>query len=197
MPVKNWVVGCWHGYSVWGKVQICIWPSWCHCHSLSLAPVNPDWFYLPGFTFLVPAHRGSSGHRPGGHKTVILVPNCIIRAVCEHLRSKFSMICKTLYRCALCRLYLLSISGVMVNFCCGTLPVPFLLPSLSIPLLRCRPPLIQLGCLGSAVSTPAPSRVWGRVPPQTYLQAFLHPKTTSGDTQVFVLLTASLSIRRA
>jgi len=21
---------------------------WCHCHSLSLAPVNPDWFYLSG-----------------------------------------------------------------------------------------------------------------------------------------------------
>jgi len=25
-----------------GKVQICIWPSSRHCHSLSLAPVNPD-----------------------------------------------------------------------------------------------------------------------------------------------------------
>ena len=34
--------------SVWGGVQTCIWPSWCHCHSLSLAPVNPDWFYLSG-----------------------------------------------------------------------------------------------------------------------------------------------------
>ena len=22
---------------VWSEVQICIWPSWCHCHSLSLA----------------------------------------------------------------------------------------------------------------------------------------------------------------
>ena len=31
---------------VWVKVQICIWLSWCHCHSLSFAPVNPDWFYL-------------------------------------------------------------------------------------------------------------------------------------------------------
>ena len=29
-------------------VQICIWPSCCHCHSLSLTPVNPDWFYLSG-----------------------------------------------------------------------------------------------------------------------------------------------------
>jgi len=36
----------------------------CHCHSLSLAPVNPDWFYLPGFTFLVPAHPGSPGQNP-------------------------------------------------------------------------------------------------------------------------------------
>jgi len=25
--------------SVWDEVNICIWPSWCHCHSLSLAPV--------------------------------------------------------------------------------------------------------------------------------------------------------------
>jgi len=25
--------------SVWGEMQICIWPSWCHCHSLSLTPV--------------------------------------------------------------------------------------------------------------------------------------------------------------
>ena len=51
---------------IWVKVQICIWPSWCHCHSLSLAPVNPDWFYLRGFTLLVPAHPGSPGQKPRG-----------------------------------------------------------------------------------------------------------------------------------
>jgi len=35
--------------SLWDELQmICIWPSWCHCHSLSLAVVNPDWFYLSG-----------------------------------------------------------------------------------------------------------------------------------------------------
>jgi len=33
---------------IWGEVQICIWPSWCHCNTLSLNPVNPDWFYLSG-----------------------------------------------------------------------------------------------------------------------------------------------------
>ena len=26
--------------SVWSEVQTCIWPSWRHCHSLSLAPVK-------------------------------------------------------------------------------------------------------------------------------------------------------------
>ena len=37
--------------SVWSEVQTCIWPSWCHCHSLSLASVKSGLF----FTFLVPA----------------------------------------------------------------------------------------------------------------------------------------------
>ena len=35
--------------SVWSEVQTCIWPSWCHCHSLSLASVKsrlvlPFWY---------------------------------------------------------------------------------------------------------------------------------------------------------
>jgi len=34
---------------VWVKVQICIWPSWCHCHSLSCSSksrlILPFWFY--------------------------------------------------------------------------------------------------------------------------------------------------------
>jgi len=33
--------------SVWCEVQICTWLSWCHCHSLSLAP-DWFWFYLSG-----------------------------------------------------------------------------------------------------------------------------------------------------
>jgi len=37
--------------SVWSKVETCIWPSWCHCHSLSLASVKsrlvlPFWYRL-------------------------------------------------------------------------------------------------------------------------------------------------------
>ena len=34
---------------VWDEVQICTWPS--HCHSQSLAPVNPHWFYIPVLPF--------------------------------------------------------------------------------------------------------------------------------------------------
>ena len=37
--------------SVWSEVHTCIWPSWCHCHSLSLASVksrlvSPFWYRL-------------------------------------------------------------------------------------------------------------------------------------------------------
>ena len=45
--------------SVWGKVQTCIWPSWCHCHSLSLAPAKSRLVA----TFLVLAHPCSLGQR--------------------------------------------------------------------------------------------------------------------------------------
>ena len=36
---------------VWSEVHTCIWPSWCHCHSLSLASVKsrlvlPFWYRL-------------------------------------------------------------------------------------------------------------------------------------------------------
>ena len=42
--------------SVWSKVQTCIWPCWCHCHSPSLASVKsrlvlPFWYR---FTQVVP-----------------------------------------------------------------------------------------------------------------------------------------------
>ena len=42
--------------SVWSEVQTCISPSWCHCHSLSLASVKsrlvlPFWYWL---TWVVP-----------------------------------------------------------------------------------------------------------------------------------------------
>jgi len=40
---------------------------------MPLTGVNPDWFYLPGFIFLVPAHPGSPRQSPGGRKSVVVV----------------------------------------------------------------------------------------------------------------------------
>jgi len=49
-PVKN-SGGVLAWLSVWSEVQTCIWPSSCHCHSLSLASVKsrlvlPFWYQL-------------------------------------------------------------------------------------------------------------------------------------------------------
>jgi len=65
---------------VWVKVQICIWPSWCHWHSLSLAPVNPDWFYHPGFTFRVPVGEPVAGE-PSRQVGVSNLPRVVTRTL--------------------------------------------------------------------------------------------------------------------
>ena len=52
--------------SVWSEVQICIWLSWYHCNSLSLASVKSRLV----FTFLVLAHLGSPGKRAVKHVCV-------------------------------------------------------------------------------------------------------------------------------
>ena len=57
-PVKNkwWGATVLVWLFVWSKVQTCIWTTWCHCHSLSLASVKsrlvlPFWYQL---TWVVP-----------------------------------------------------------------------------------------------------------------------------------------------
>ena len=50
-PVKKLSGGVLAWLSVWSELQTCIWPSWCHCHSLSLASVKfrlvlPFWYRL-------------------------------------------------------------------------------------------------------------------------------------------------------
>ena len=55
-PVKQLSGGVLAWLSVWSEVQTCIRPSWCHCHSLSLALVKsrlvlPFWYRL---TWVVP-----------------------------------------------------------------------------------------------------------------------------------------------
>jgi len=50
-PVKKLSCGVLAWLSVWSEVQTCIRPSWCHCHSPSLASVKsrlvlPFWYWL-------------------------------------------------------------------------------------------------------------------------------------------------------
>ena len=45
-PVKNLSDGLLAWLSVWSEMQTCIWPSWCHCHSLSLASVKSSLFFF-------------------------------------------------------------------------------------------------------------------------------------------------------
>jgi len=45
---KNLSGGVLAWLSVWSEVQTCIWPSWCHCHSLSLASAKSRLVYLSG-----------------------------------------------------------------------------------------------------------------------------------------------------
>jgi len=56
--------------SVWSEVQTCIWPSWCHCHSLAVSCFSK---IQTGFTFLVPAHLGSPGNRAVKRVCVIVI----------------------------------------------------------------------------------------------------------------------------
>jgi len=57
-PVKNWVVRCWHGYLSGARCRL------AHAQLIRL-PLTVSCFskIQIGFTFLVPAHPGSPGHR--------------------------------------------------------------------------------------------------------------------------------------
>jgi len=68
--------------SFWGEVQICIWPSWCHCHSLSLASVKSR-------LVLVLAHPCNPGQSPEGCKTGV----CLCVCVCQVLWAKCLVHC--------------------------------------------------------------------------------------------------------
>jgi len=71
----------WWGAGVWSEVQTCIWPSWCHCHSLSLASVKSRLV----FSFLVPAHLGSPRKRAVKQ---LWVCACVVVNVCDVLSCR-------------------------------------------------------------------------------------------------------------
>ena len=57
-PVKNWVVRCWRGYLSGARCRLA-------CAQLMPLPLTVSCFskIQIGFTFLVPAHPGSPGHK--------------------------------------------------------------------------------------------------------------------------------------
>jgi len=73
-PVKKLSDGVLARLSLRGEVQICIWPSWCHCHSLSLASVKSR-------LVLVPPHPGNPGLSPDGCKMDVCV--CVHMYYCK------------------------------------------------------------------------------------------------------------------
>jgi len=68
------------------------WPSWCRCHSLSLPPVNPDWFYLPGFAFLVPDAGSSRYSQTKSLRTVKRLCVCVCVRACVRACVRVSAI---------------------------------------------------------------------------------------------------------
>ena len=72
--------------SVWSQVQTCIWPSWCHCHSLSLASVKsrlvlPFWYRL---TWVVP------------EKGPLNVCVCVLSNYCRDMLKSLILCCEPL-----------------------------------------------------------------------------------------------------
>ena len=47
-PVKNWVVGCWHGYLSGVRCRLAYGPADATAAHCLLLQKNPDWFYLSG-----------------------------------------------------------------------------------------------------------------------------------------------------
>jgi len=80
-PVKKLSGGVLAWLSVCDEMQICIWPSWCHRHSLSLASVKSR-------LVLVPANLDNPGESPEGRKTYVCVHFFVIG---EHRDFQFGV----------------------------------------------------------------------------------------------------------
>jgi len=112
--VKNLIGGVLAWLSVWGEVQMCISPSWCHCHSLSLAPVNPDWFYQNGSAFLVPAYPGCPEKRPLNERSSSNCAHTLLSETCplfiRYFNDRLSILCEFVPQ----TIFLLSIFGYLI-----------------------------------------------------------------------------------
>ena len=83
--------------SVWSEVQTCTWPSWNHCHSLSLASVKsrlvlPFWYRL---TWVVPEKGPLNGCVCVASSLLHLIyaMACMALNNCHSIQPLFSVIC--------------------------------------------------------------------------------------------------------
>ena len=97
-PVKNWVVGCWHGYLSGARCRLAYGPADAtatHCLLLQI-----------GFTFLVPAHPGSPGKGPLNrcmYVYCVCVRVCVVVFSVSEASGKDCAICMDRQRdCLLC-----------------------------------------------------------------------------------------------
>jgi len=72
--------------SVWGELQICIWPSWGHYHSLSFVSVKSS-------LFLVLFHLSNPRQSPEGLKTDVCIFVFISLLNCELPNSPIFLLC--------------------------------------------------------------------------------------------------------
>jgi len=98
--------------SVWGEVQICIWTSWCHCHSLSLASVKSR-------LVLVPADPDNPRQSPEGRKTGVCVFGGIDPTASTAAHSSFTEVPSTGQQvCVMCFYFWVTFSLWGFRLCC-------------------------------------------------------------------------------
>ena len=129
-PVKKLSGGVLAWLSVWSEVQTCVWPSWCHCHSLSLASVKsrlalPFWYRL---TWVVP------------EKGPLNV--CVCVYICTHYNhlQRQKLLPEIHRQRSRCRIYLsffplLTLTSHLFPVLPFPVHLPFSITSLSFPLL--------------------------------------------------------------
>ena len=93
-PVKKLSGGVLAWLSVLSELQTCIWPSWCHCHSLSCFSKIQI-----GFTFLLPAHPGRPGQRAIKRGMYVNTLICIFKVV--HDQGPLTKFCQCFIHCLL------------------------------------------------------------------------------------------------
>ena len=76
-PVKNSVVGCWHGYLSGARCRLAYGPADATATQLSVASVKSILVYLS-----VPAHPGSPGQMPLNVCVCVCVCACVRACVC-------------------------------------------------------------------------------------------------------------------